>query len=44
MPGEPLEEHDLMQEKAFCIDGHLLQKGSANWLRGGLLVQDNNAH
>ena len=35
---------DLMHEKAFCIDGHMLREGSANWSRGGLLVQDNNAH
>jgi phosphatidylserine/phosphatidylglycerophosphate/cardiolipin synthase-like enzyme len=35
---------DLMHEKAFCIDGHLFREGSANWSRGGLLVQDNNAH
>lgn len=34
----------LMHEKAFCIDGHVLREGSANWSRGGLLVQDNNAH
>ncbi len=35
---------DLMHEKAFCIDGHLLREGSANWSRSGLFVQDNNAH
>jgi len=35
---------DLMHEKAFCIDGHVLREGSANWSRGGLLIQDNNAH
>lgn len=35
---------DLMHEKAFCIDGHLLREGSANWSRSGLLVQDNNVH
>jgi phosphatidylserine/phosphatidylglycerophosphate/cardiolipin synthase-like enzyme len=35
---------DLMHEKAFCIDGHLLREGSANWSRGGLLMQDNNVH
>ena len=35
---------DLMHEKAFCIDGHMLREGSANWSRSGLLVQDNNAH
>ncbi len=35
---------DLMHEKAFSIDGRLLREGSANWSRGGLLVQDNNVH
>jgi hypothetical protein len=35
---------DLMHEKAFCIAGRLLREGSANWSRGGLLVQDNNVH
>ena len=35
---------NLMREKAFCIDGILLREGSANWSRGGLLMQDNNAH
>lgn len=35
---------DLMHEKAFCVDGHVLREGSANWSRGGLLIQDNNAH
>ena len=35
---------NLMHEKAFCIDGRLLREGSANWSRGGLLVQDNNVH
>ena len=35
---------NLMHEKAFCIDGRLLRDGSANWSRGGLLVQDNNVH
>ena len=33
---------NLMHEKAFCIDGRLLREGSANWSRGGLLMQDNN--
>jgi len=33
---------NLMHEKAFCIDRRLLREGSANWSRGGLLMQDNN--
>jgi phosphatidylserine/phosphatidylglycerophosphate/cardiolipin synthase-like enzyme len=35
---------DLMHEKAYCVDGHVLREGSANWSRGGLLIQDNNVH
>jgi phosphatidylserine/phosphatidylglycerophosphate/cardiolipin synthase-like enzyme len=35
---------ELMHEKAFCVDGDVLREGSANWSRGGLLIQDNNAH
>ena len=34
---------DLMHEKDFGIDGHLLRSGSANWSIGGLRRQDNVA-
>ena len=37
-------ERDLMHQKEFCVDDRLLRDGSANWSRGGLRVQDNNAH
>ncbi len=32
---------DLMHEKDFEVDGHLLRTGSANWSFGGLRKQDN---
>jgi phosphatidylserine/phosphatidylglycerophosphate/cardiolipin synthase-like enzyme len=34
---------DLMHEKDFDVDGHLLRSGSANWSIGGLRRQDNVA-
>lgn len=37
-------ERNLMHAKEFCVDRQTLREGSANWSRGGLLVQDNNAH